>query len=249
MKASFVTTSLILVAALAAQADATVKKSFTMPAAGEVNVSSTDCNNRGGPWVTLDGSFALGGVQLQLILQNNVKGTHTATVTLETNVVLLELGESITIPKQPVRGGVGGNPHISIQFTDCNGGNLGDEIYLGRCVQGVTLDPVVLLSALASVDISVADCSNSGGPWITIGGGIELSGVCANIIFRNNVKGTHTAEETTTVNLIAHGTTIKIPKQPVRGGAGGNPIISVRFLDGEGNPIGDAVTLGKCNKI
>jgi hypothetical protein len=72
---------------------------------------------------------------------------------------------------------------------------------------------------------------------------------CANVIFRNNVRGTHTAEATTTVSLIANGTTIQIPKQPVRGGAGGNPIISVRFLDGQGNPIGDAVTLGKCNKI
>ena len=72
-------------------------------------------------------------------------------MTLETNVVLLNLGESITIPKQPVRGGVGRNPHIYIQFTDCRGGNLGDEIYLGRCVQGVTLDPAVLLNALAFV--------------------------------------------------------------------------------------------------
>jgi hypothetical protein len=249
MKKLFTTTSLLVAATLAVHADATVRQSFVMPAVGQVNVNSSDCQNNKGPWVTLDGSFSLGGVQLQIILQNNVKGTHTTIVTLETNVVLLDLGDSITIPKQPVRGGVGGNPYIYIQFTDCNGGNIGDEIYLGRCVQGITLDPVVLLNALASIDIAVGDCSNSGGPWITIGGGIELSGVCANVIFRNNVKGTHTAEATTTVSLIASGTTIQIPKQPVRGGAGGNPIISVRFLDGQGNPIGDAITLGKCNKI
>jgi hypothetical protein len=249
MKSLIAITSLMLATTLSSQGDVTVTKAFTLPAVAEVNVNSSDCQNHQGPWVTLDGAIELGGVRLQLILQNNAKGTHTATVTLETNVVLLNLGETITIPKQPVRGGVGGNPHISIQFTDCNGNALGEELYLGRCVQGLTLDPAFLLNALASADISVGDCSNSGGPWITIGGGIKLSGVCATVIFRNNVKGTHTAEESTTVTLLSDGATIKIPKQPVRGGAGGNPIISVRFLDGAGNPIGEPITLGKCNKI
>lgn len=249
MKKLLAITSLALTAALALHADVTVKQAFSLPAAAEVNVNSEDCQNSQGPWVTLDGTISLGGVRLQIVLQNNAKGTHTATVTLETNVVLLNLGDSITIPKQPVRGGVGGNPHISLQFTDAQGNPLGDELYLGRCVQGLTLDPAWLLSALASADISVGGCSNKGGPWITIGGGITLSGVNANVIFRNNVKGTHTAEVSTTVTLIADGTTIKVPKQPVRGGAGGNPIISVRFLDGAGNPIGDTIVLGKCNQI
>jgi hypothetical protein len=248
MKSLLITLTAVLVTALSARADVTVKKAFTMPAVGTVNVEETDCENSGGPWITLDGSIALGGLQLQLILQNNEKGTHTATVTT-TNVVLLDIGDEITIPKQPVRGGAGGNPHIYIQFTDGQGNAVGDELYLGRCVQGLTLEPAFLLNALASADISVGDCSNSGGPWITIGGGIRLSGIAANIIFRNNLKGTHTAEVSSTVSLLQDGSTIKIPKQPVRGGAGGNPIISVQFLDGAGNPIGEPIKLGKCNRI
>jgi hypothetical protein len=235
--------------ALVAQADVTLKKNFTMGAQAHVNLTESDCQNSHGPWITLDGDIALGGMGMRLILQNNVKGTHTATVTFETNVVVLSLGSSITIPKQPVRGGVGGNPYIYLQFLSSSGDPIGSELYLGRCVQGLSLSQDALLAAIASMDIGVGDCDNSGGPWITIGGGITLSGVNANIIFRNNVKGTHTAEATTTVSLLPNGTTIQVPKQPVRGGAGGNPIISVQFLHGDGTPIGDPITLGKCNKL
>jgi len=44
-------------------------------------------------------------------------------------------GESITIPKQPVLGGVAGNPFIWVQLEDGNGRALTDEVYLGRCEQ------------------------------------------------------------------------------------------------------------------
>jgi hypothetical protein len=240
---------LLVASLLAAQADVTVTKSTTMAAQGQINVNESDCLNNPGPWITLDGDIAFGGLGLRLIFQNNVKGTHTATVTFETNAVLLNLGESITIPKQPVLGGVGGNPHISIQFLHSSGEQIGDEIYLGRCVQGLTLSPDFLLDAVAAANLAVGDCANHQGPWITISGGITLSGVDAKIIFRNNFKGTHTAEEEATVSLIANGSTIQIPKQPVRGGAGGNPLISVQFLNGAGQPIGQPIKLGKCNQL
>ncbi|MCI0747744.1 MAG: hypothetical protein L0Y58_20245, partial [Verrucomicrobia subdivision 3 bacterium] len=76
-----------------------------------------------------------------------------------------------------------------------------------------------------------------------------LSGLHAKFIFRNNVKGTHTAEETRDITIIRDGSAIKIPKQPSRGGVGGNPLISIEFLDGNGTAIDDPVFLGRCNKI
>lgn len=240
---------LLTASAVALQGDVTVRNVSTMEAHATVNVEEVDCQNRRGPWVTLDGTISLGGLQVKVILQNNTKGTHTATVTNETTAVVLNLGESITIPKQPVRGGVGGNPHISIQFLDGEGEELGDEVYLGRCVQGLTIPLDLLLGALTELRVGVSGCNNNPGPWITLGGDITLSGVGANVIFRNNLKGTHTAEVSTTVTILEDGTEIKIPKQPVRGGAGGNPIISIQFLDGEGNPVSDVIRLGKCNKI
>ena len=212
-------------------------------------VNSSDCQNSGGPEVTLDGSLALGGLKVKFIFKNNKKGTHTATVVSERTVTLVPLGGAITIPKQPVRGGVGGNPYIYLQFHDGRGNNLTEEVLLGRCVQGLSISPEVLSQVIASSDIQIGGCSNKGGPFITVGGELTLSGLHANLIFRNNVKGTHTAEKTADVTLIAEGSAITLPKQPVKGGVGGNPIISLQFLHGDNQPIGDEITLGRCNTL
>jgi len=247
-----ISTLMVVLAAAAAigtaQAQVTVNRTFGMPLQVDGSVTATGCNNRGGPEVTLEGELHLGGLQMQLILQNNVRGTHTASVT-STSVVVLALGESITIPKQPVRGGAGGNPHILIQFHNGNGKDLTDEIYLGRCVQGLSVSPELLYQVIAAAEIAASDCSNSGGPWITLGGSLTFSGLHARIIFRNNLQGTHEADVERDVTLIARGTKVSIPKQPVRGGAGGNPLIYFQFLQGDGTPIATPVKLGRCNQI
>jgi hypothetical protein len=51
---------------------------------------------------------------------------------------------------------------------------------------------------------------------------------------------THEADVDATVNidLFVGGNAIEIPKQPVLGGAGGNPNVYFIFLDSNGNPIG-----------
>jgi hypothetical protein len=110
-----------------------VNANLSMPAHVNLIVNETDCDNSPGPWITIEGDIVLGNVCAKVLFSNNAKGTHTAEVVGEADVVL-SLGEKITIPKQPSRGGVGGNPHISIQFTDGNGEALSEEVYLGRCV-------------------------------------------------------------------------------------------------------------------
>ncbi len=42
---------------------------------------------------------------------------------------------AMSFPKQPVQGGVGGNPWISVRFADSAGQPIGSETLLGRCVQ------------------------------------------------------------------------------------------------------------------
>ena len=232
-----------------AKADQTLTTPFTMPITVKGTVNATDCNNSGGPEVTLGGELSLGGFKVKLIFKNNDKGTHTAEVVTTREAVLLPIGGSITIPKQPVRGGVGGNPHIYLQFNDGKGHNLTDEFYLGRCVQGLSISPELLSQVIASTDVEIGGCSNKGGPFITLGGQITLSGLHATFIFRNNVKGTHTAEESRDVTIVLDGSTITLPKQPVLGGVGGNPIIAIQFLQGNGDPIGDVIQLGRCNKL
>ncbi|HEX5219063.1 MAG TPA: hypothetical protein VFZ59_05800 [Verrucomicrobiae bacterium] len=231
-------------------ADQQVMTKYSMPVKVMGKVTTTGCQNSPGPQITLEGQLLLGGMQVELIFQNNEKGTHTASVTY-TNVAFLELGDAITLPKQPVLGGVGGNPHIWIQFHDGEGKNLTKEIYLGRCVQGLEISPELLCEVVALADVAALDCSNNPGPFITVDGNLTFSGLYARFIFRNNMKGTHTAtvEDRQDVQLIMKGSQVTIPKQPPLGGAGGNPIISIQFQDGAGDAIGKPIKLGRCVQL
>jgi hypothetical protein len=211
----------------------------------------------------------LAGWQAGLTLTNG-GGNHTATVDVETAVLLNMGGTNISIPKQPSvqaqppvnGGGVGGNPYVWVRFINTTtGDDLTGNILLGRCVQGgATLTDISFLEAvLASATISVdADtCNNNPGPNIYINNGVlSLSGVTARVIFTNNTTfnhGTHEADVDAAVNidLAVGGNAISIPKQPVLGGAGGNPNVYFIFLDSSGNPVGTppGQFLGKCHKI
>src|ERR1041385_1774046 len=100
----------LLMSVSALRADQTVSVNFAMPTQVKADVSLTDCDNSPGPTVTLSGNLLLGGLNADVILQNNVKGTHKTVVTLKTNVSLVLAGGNIELPKQPVQGGTGGNP-------------------------------------------------------------------------------------------------------------------------------------------
>lgn len=231
-------------------ADTTVPVAYKMPVHVNCNVNETGCNNNPGPTITIDGAISIGGLGANLILQNNLKGTKAATFTQwATNVSLVPLGGKITIPKQPVLGGVGGNPYIYMQFYDAKGNALSEEAFLGRCVQGLALGADFLNDVIGSTTVHSDGCLNHPGPVITMSGEIILSGLKARLIFRNNVKGTHTAETYSDVDIIIDGTPLVIPKQPSQGGAGGNPLILLQFLQGDGTPINDPVLLGRCNKL
>jgi len=231
------------------QADQQIVAKYSMPVKVLGKVTETGCLNSPGPQITLEGEIALGGLQVELIFQNNEKGTHTTSVTYGTNVVLVALGDSITIPKQPVQGGVGGNPHIWIQFHNGEGRNLTKEMYLGRCVQGLEISPEFVSQVVALADVAAVDCANHPGPVIQVGGTITFSGLHARFIFRNNAKGTHTAQDMRDVVLIVKGSEVTIPKSPAQGGAGGNPIISIQFQDGAGDPLAAPVRLGRCVQL
>jgi len=232
-----------------ARADKVVSVAYSLPMHINGVVNASGCQNSPGPKVTLGGEISLGSLCAKVTLSNNTKGTHTTTVEQEFIVTLIPEGATIQIPKQPVLGGTGGNPHIYLQFHDGNGGNLSDEFYLGRCVQGLNVTADVLNEAIARATVQSEGCSNHPGPKITLGGDITLGGLHARFIFRNNVKGTHTAQVARDVAIILDGTTVTIPKQPSQGGAGGNPLISIQFCDENGDPIAEPVRLGRCNSI
>lgn len=242
--------AMALLCAQVSRADSNVSSPpFNMPTHVSLDIDETGCLNHPGPQITIGGELKLGGMKARVILMNNVKGTHTTVVVNQYDVTLLLDDAPIVIPKQPVLGGVGGNPHIYLQFTDGKGNARSEEFYLGRCVQGLKFNTDLIVAALALARVHTEGCKNHPGPYITLGGDIVLGGLHANLILRNNVKGTHTAEEEHDVALILDGTKITIPKQPSRGGSGGNPLISIQFLQGDGTPIGDPIMLGRCNRI
>ena len=99
-----------------------------------------------------------------------------------------------------------------------------------------------------SADFSAYDCSNNPGPQITFSGGSFLGGYGVELIFTNNMKGTHTFTDgnTVTATVMPADQQIVIPKQPVLGGAGGNPFIWVQFVDANGGALSDEIFVGRC---
>lgn len=239
-----------LAALASAHGSQTVATEIALPAVLSGNVQ-IDCSNSPGPTVTLSGELVLGGLDVLAIFRNNVKGTHEYVDEVSLDATVLPQGSKITVPKQPVRGGTGGNPFIWVQFLDGDGHALTGEIYLGRCVQGIAnvrISPAMWFDTLAVADVEV-DCANNPGPWITIDGFLVLPGLQARFIFRNNdnpVGGPHEATRVVDVGLIAEGTAIRFPKQPSLGGVGGNPWMWIQFTDPDGEPASDEIFIGRC---
>src|SRR2546430_8058516 len=123
-----------ILAAVVAQPQVT--QSYAMPVHATASAATSGCDNSPGPYVTLSGALALGGLGTRLTFTNNQKGTHSYSVQAQHDVSVIPAGEAITIPKQPVLGGAGGNPFIWLQLVDDKGAAPTAEDYPGRCVQG-----------------------------------------------------------------------------------------------------------------
>jgi hypothetical protein len=233
-----------------------LSRQFRMPVTMNVSMQATECTNSPGPQITLEGEMALAGLGLDMIFTNNVKGTHIFDNATSIEAVAVPANQAVSIPKQPVLGGVGGNPFIWLQLFDQNGLALTSEIYMGRCVQGL-LQPgsqAFGLPVVATVRLETSECSNNPGPYITMDGDMVMSGLNAQLIFRNNdnpVGGPHSATDETRMNmvLLPPGLTEEFPKQPVLGGVGGNPYIWAQFLQDNGDTIGKKVLMGRCVQL
>lgn len=105
-------------------------------AAAYANFTSIDCANSPGPYITLESGLSLGGLIARIIFRNNdnpVNGPHKADAVGD--ITMIGPGTMFTFPKQPVDGGVGGNPWIFAGFTDGGGVSLSVNNLVGRCVQ------------------------------------------------------------------------------------------------------------------
>ena len=245
------------IVAAATAAGPQFSQTFSMPVGVTTNTEVTGCDNSPGPYITIGGGMRLGGLGTRTTFTNNVKGTHRFADDAHVDATVIPAGESITIPKQPVLGGVGGNPFIWLQLEDGNGRALTGELFLGRCVQGLRSNNSIDFSSLARAlaTLTVEDCANSPGPFITLDGELGVNaGLDAVFIFANNdnpVGGPHrnNADAVVSVRLVPPGQVIRFNKQPSRGGVGGNPWIWFNFLSGTGTPMADPALLGRCEQL
>jgi hypothetical protein len=222
-----------------------VKTTVMLPASFEMQVVTNGCQNHPGPTVTLGGELGLGGVEGELRFQNP-PGRHSATEPVTVGIQIVEPTPPIEFAKQgSEEEGVTGNPEIWVQLLDGYGKPITDEIYLGRCVQG--LDPVALLTALpalADLDVVAGSCSNHPGPEITMSGVLTLRGVDARLILRNP-SATHQGDEDVELafTIIPKNDPIVLPKQGSEpDGVTGNPEIYLVVGD-------DEIRLGKCVQL
>jgi len=101
--------------------------------------------------------------------------------------------------------------------------------------------------ATAHVRADASGCSNNPGPYIRLGGELELGEVKGRLIFKNNRKGTHVHEdEIRDVALVLQGDDIEFPKQPSLDGTGGNPWIYFQLYDDQWQAMSEEVLLGRC---
>lgn len=211
------------------------------------------CENNPGPFITMNGEFALEGLNGRLIFRNNVKGTHEASEDVSVDFSILQDGQTIGFAKQPPEGGVGGNPYIFIQLHDGTNVPFTEEIFLGRCVQG--LDPMaaeLILASVAQMTVTTGDCSGKGGPSIRLSGELRLGEVDATLTFTNSDQfPPHITEEDAQVSVVVlkPGESISFAKAPPQGGAGGNPLIYFQFTDAAGEPMTEEFFLGRCHQL
>jgi len=208
------------------------------------------CTNNPGPFIKLEGEFFLPGIDGVLIFRNNKKGTHEHEEEVRLKLSLCG-DKEIKFAKQPPLGGVGGNPWIFLQLCDDKWDNVSDEILLGRCVQGLNPVSFGYRNALRAFAKIAADCANSPGPYISLGGDLKFRGLGCKLIFRNNLKGTHEHEEDVVLKIEVFKSddgVIKFAKQPPLGGVGGNPHIWIQY-ESKGNKLCDEIYLGRCVQL
>jgi hypothetical protein len=246
----------LLIAILAAAAGCSgssppsmIEQAATVPATVTSTVSAT-CT--AGTTVRVTGELALGGLSAEIILRNNAKGTHEATEEAAASAVLVPADHTLEIPTQTASGQAVADPVLSVQLLDASGQPVGAETVLGPCAAApFTVTSTGAIDVKVALTVTVAGCANHPGPTINVDGSVTFAGLQERVIARDGTGGAVVGSATAPLDIVAlpAGQTLSVPKQPVRGGVGGNPWISARLVDADGKPLTDEVQVGRCEDL
>lgn len=231
---------------------------YKIPVTAEFNMTPKVCDNRTST-IDLSGTLTFPGLAVRILFQNQDNNTtkgngwHSGTVTSTAQMTIYDLNPD-SIPKQPVNGGVGGNPRIWIELLDqATGQPLGDPVQVGRCVMGKSYQTgkyTNYLDGSASALLTALTCDQKGS-FVHIDGDGAHGGLDANVYFTNNVKWTHASDPYDAKVSLGLTDPFDAKKgSDVNGGkVTGNPLISAQFLDHSGNPLTSYSTPTRCNQM
>jgi len=228
-----------------------VRQDFLMPVHATAIAQLSGCNSTQGVAVALNGELALAGLGARLTFYNNDKRTQGATIVAQGQAGVIPAGTTISIPRQPGVTEVRGNPTVFMQLVDGSDRPVTSEVVLGACAATLTsFTSDFQLPAVARATLT--SCQNSPGPNITVSGELAIeAGVVARVTLRGDSAQQAGGATTGTLRVVivpAQGT-IQFAKQPVRGGAGGNPWVYLQFLSASGAPIGQEFLIGRCQQL
>jgi hypothetical protein len=226
---------------------------FTVRGSAGLDVEATNCDNTGST-VDITGELTFEtGLQLEIVFKNNVKGTKSTLAQVgDATIVVLPGGGTASVPKQPVLGGVGGNPWISFGLVDSNSEDLSSQTVLGRCVQGAhaRIDQQFGLAGALRVLAQSTECSSKRSVISFLTENDTGAGVDGVLLFDNNINKVVHRNDTNVASarLELRGVGPTQKGGWGIGGAGGNPLVFVRVLD-NGDDLTGEINLGRCNKL
>ena len=235
-----------ILAALTSQPQ--VSQSLDMPVHAAGTVSASGCDDLVGPTVTLRGELTSDSLGVRLIFGRNQHGARDGVVEAHGDGTVMPAGASVAIPRDLTPGGVGKDPNVWLQLVDDTSRPLTQEIYLGRCVEGLrsfTADFTLPATATATL----VSCDINAGPSATLRGDVAFeTGVAATLILRAELGARDTATASAglaTLGVLPAWGTTQFTKPPGPGGAA-NPWLTLQFLSATGAAIGQEHLLGRC---
>jgi hypothetical protein len=233
-----------------------------MPARISADFTEPICTNTGSQ-ISFTGGMTLTGAKVAVIFKNNTKGTKTLTKVGEVVYEVIPAEAGLSVPKQPAFGGVGGNPHISFQVSETGteaepySVPLTERIYLGRCVQDFNgrVERDIRIGTSLSALVGALECTSKGSS-LTLQADSESASLTGTLFFDNNYNRVVHERTTAASAQVSLKPSIRLRKGWGVGGAGGNPLIYVQFLDKDGNAVQDLngrvvpeTLIGRCKDL